>query len=317
MIRRKLSQAGIKGSRARALPQSPSTRMSGNRRSGPGFTYIIGSSDRKVSLVRIEALDDARRLQLLIDGVVDYAVYLITPEGRIASWNTGAQRVKGYEASEIIGCPYATLFTAEDQKAGLPDTALKTAAAKGRWEQEGWRVRKDGTRFWAMAVLDAVYDDAGNVIGYAKITRDITERLKARERLNESEDQFGRLVNAVIDYAIFQLDPKGNILTWNSGAQRIKGYSADEIVGQHFSRFYTEEDRRSGLPEKGLATAAHEGRFESEGWRVRKDGSRFRALVVIDPIRDDSGRLVGFAKVTRDVTDNSKRSVRYEKPKSN
>ena len=254
-------------------------------------------------LTHIEALDDARRLQLLIDGVVDYAVYLITPEGRIASWNTGAQRLKGYDATEIIGQPYATFFTEEDRQAGLPDTALKTAAAKGRWEQEGWRVRKDGTRFWAMAVLDAVFDDKGDLIGYAKVTRDVTERLRARERLDESEARFGELVNAVIDYAIFQLDPNGNILTWNRGAQRIKGYSANKIIGQHFSRFYTEEDRRAGLPERGLTTAAQEGRFESEGWRVRKDGSKFRAFVIIDPIRNDSGNLVGFAKVTHDVTE--------------
>ncbi len=254
-------------------------------------------------LTHIEALDDARRLQLLIDGVTDYAVYLITPQGRIASWNTGAQRLKGYDAAEIIGRPYATFFTAEDQAAGLPETALKTAAAEGRWEQEGWRVRKDGTRFWAMAVLDAVYGDNGDLIGYAKVTRDITERLQARERLTQTEARFAQLINAVIDYAIFQLDPKGNILTWNSGAQRIKGYSPEDIIGQHFSRFYTEEDRRTGLPEKALATADREGRFESEGWRIRKDGSKFRALVIIDPIRDARGELVGFAKVTRDVTE--------------
>lgn len=251
----------------------------------------------------IEALDDARRLQLLIDGVTDYAVYLITPDGRIASWNTGAQRLKGYDSSEIIGRPYATFFSEEDQKAGLPETALQTAAAKGRFEQEGWRVRKDGTRFWAMAVLDAVYDDDRNLIGYAKVTRDITDRLQARERLVQSESRFAQLVNAVIDYAIFQLDPKGNILTWNTGAQRIKGYHAEEIIGQHFSRFYTEDDRGAGLPERGLMTAARDGRFESEGWRVRKDGSKFRASVVIDPISDERGNLVGFAKVTRDVTE--------------
>lgn len=251
----------------------------------------------------IEALDDARRLQLLIDSVVDYAVYLITPEGRIATWNTGARRLKGYDASEIIGRPYATFFTEDDRKAGVPDTALRTAAAEGRWEQEGWRVRKDGSRFWAMAVLDAVYDDSGALIGYAKVTRDITERLKASERLQESEARYSRLIDAVIDYAIFQLDPNGHVLSWNSGAQRIKGYRADEIIGQHFSRFYTDEDRRAGLPEKGLATAAREGRFETESWRVRKDGSKFRAFVVIDPIRGERGELLGFAKVTRDVTE--------------
>jgi PAS domain S-box-containing protein len=262
-----------------------------------------GHRGGNVSVVSIATLDDARRLQVLINGVTDHAIYLIDRDGRIASWNTGAARLKGYDASEIIGQPYATFFTEEDRRRALPDTALKTAAAKGRWEEEGWRVRKDGTRFWAMAVLDAVRDDDGNLIGYAKVTRDVTERLQARERLSESETRFGQLVNAVIDYAIFQLDPQGYVLTWNTGAARIKGYSAEEIIGQHFSRFYTDDDRQAGLPTKGLATAVQEERFEAEGWRVRKDGSQFRALVVIDPIRDDRGTLIGFAKVTRDITD--------------
>ncbi len=254
-------------------------------------------------LNNIQSLDDTRRLQLLIDGVTDYAIYLISVDGRVMSWNTGATRLKGYEAAEIIGQLYATFFSEEDRRRGVPDEALKTAREKGRWEGEGWRVRKDGTRFWAMAVLDAVYEDNGDLIGYAKVTRDITERLQARERFVDSELRFGQLINAVIDYAIFQLDPQGYILSWNTGAERIKGYRTNEITGQHFSIFYTEDDRKAGVPAKGLATAANEGRFEAEGWRVRKDGSKFRALVVIDPIRDNRGELIGFAKVTRDVTD--------------
>lgn len=253
----------------------------------------------------IQALDDIRRLQLLIDGITDYAVYLIDRDGRVASWNTGARRLKGYEAAEIIGKPYATFFTPEDRASGVPDLALRTAATGGRWEQEGWRVRKDGTRFWAMAVLDAVYDD-GALIGFAKVTRDISERVESQRQLMASEARYRRLIDAVIDYAIFQLDAEGHVLTWNTGAERIKGYTADEIVGQHFSRFYTEEDRLAGVPGKVLAAAATEGRFEAEGWRLRKDGSRFRALVIIDPIKDDDGKIAGFVKVTRDV------SERYE-----
>jgi PAS domain S-box-containing protein len=251
----------------------------------------------------IETLDDARRLELLINGITDYAVYLITPEGRVATWNTGAERLKGYRAAEIVGRPYADFFTEQDRKRRVPDKALETAATQGRWEGEGWRLRKDGTRFWAMAVLDAVRGEDGSLLGYAKVTRDVTERAETRERLSASEARFSQLVNAVVDYAIFQLDPQGYVLTWNTGAERIKGYSAAEIVGQHFSQFYTEEDRRAGVPEQGLATAAREGRFEVEGLRLRKDGSRFHALVVIDPIRDEHGDLVGFAKVTRDITE--------------
>jgi PAS domain S-box-containing protein len=247
--------------------------------------------------------DDAWRLQLLIDSVIDYAIYMIDLDGRVASWNAGAARLKGYAAEEIIGQPYARFFTPEDQAQELPKYALQTAATKGRFETEGWRVRRDGTRFWALAVLDAIKDERGELIGFAKITRDMTERHREQARLLESERRFRHIINAVIDYAIFQLDRDGVVATWNPGAERIKGYAADEIIGQHFSRFYTEEDRAAGVPARALATAAAEGRFEAEGQRVRKDGTRFWASVVIDAIRDDAGELVGFAKVTRDITE--------------
>jgi PAS domain S-box-containing protein len=252
---------------------------------------------------RIEDLDDARRLQLLVEGVVDYALYTISLDGLVVSWNSGARRLKGYEASEIIGLPYATFFSAEDRERGLPATALRTAATVGRFETEGWRIRKDGTRFWALAVIDAVRDETGELIGFAKITRDMTDREQARVTLADRDAGFRRLVDAVVDYAIFQIDPDGIIVTWNSGAERIKGYGADEVVGKHFSLFYTEEDRMAGLPARALQSAVRDGRFESEGWRVRKDGSRFCAFVVIDPIRNERGELIGFAKVTRDITE--------------
>jgi PAS domain S-box-containing protein len=252
---------------------------------------------------RIEQLDDARRLQLLVDNVIDYAIYLISLDGLVVSWNSGAERLKGYTRPEIVGRPYATFFTPEDRERGAPKHILDTAAREGRFEAEGWRIRKDGSRFLAHAVIDAVRDETGTLIGFAKITRDITGREQARQNLLDSESRFRRLVNAVVDYAIFELDPKGTVLSWNAGAQRIKGYTANEIIGQHFSRFYTEEDRAAGVPERALETATRAGRFEAEGWRVRKDGTRFGALVVIDPIRDDNGELIGFAKVTRDITE--------------
>jgi PAS domain S-box-containing protein len=252
---------------------------------------------------KIDDLQAARRLQLLIDGVIDYAIYMVTADGIVGSWNSGARRLKGYEPAEIIGRPFETFFTPEDRERGLPQQALKTAAETGRFEAEGWRVRKDGSRFWALAVLDAVRDEAGELIGFAKITRDITEREQAHHRLIESERRFRRLINAVVDYAIFELDPSGIIQTWNTGAQRIKGYRSDEIIGRHFSFFYPEEDRAAGVPARALETAARTGRYEAEGWRLRKDGTRFRALVIIDPIRDERGELIGFAKVTRDITE--------------
>ena len=247
--------------------------------------------------------DDAWRLQLLFDSIVDYAIYMIDLDERVASWNSGAARLMGYSAEDIIGQPFAKFFTPADQAREFPQQALAAAARTGRFESEGWRVRRDGSQFWAMAVIDAVRDHDGKLIGFAKVTRDMTERRFEQNRLLESERQFRHLVQSVVDYAIFRLDKDGVVATWNSGAERIKGYSSDEIIGRHFSVFYTEEDRVEGIPARALATAASKGQFEAEGWRVRKGGSRFWASVIIDPIRDDNGEIVGFAKVTRDVTE--------------
>ena len=247
--------------------------------------------------------ESGRHLQLLIDAVIDYAIYMIGVDGRILSWNTGAARLKGYSAKEIIGKSFSTFYTPEDRAAGIPQKALAIAGKEGRFLAEGWRVRKDGTRFWASVVIDAIKDERGKLIGFAKVTRDVTERQEAQLSLLESERRYRRLVEAVVDYAIFQLDVNGIVATWNVGAQRIKNYSADEIIGQHFSVFYTEEDRAAGAPDRALRTAATEGRYGAEGWRVRKDGTRFWASVIIDAIYDEQGELIGFAKVTRDVTE--------------
>ena len=247
--------------------------------------------------------DDDGRYRLLVDAITDYAIYMLDRDGRVSSWNAGAQRFKGYAPDEIIGEHFSRFYTDEDRKAGVPQRALETAAEQGRCEMEGWRVRKDGSRFWAHIVIDPIRTPKGELVGFAKITRDLTERNAAQEALRRSEEQFRLLVQGVTDYAIYMLDPTGRVTSWNAGAQRFKGYAADEIIGEHFSRFYTDEDRASGLPETALKTAAEQGRVEMEGWRVRKDGARFWANVVIDPIRAPSGELLGFAKVTRDITE--------------
>jgi PAS domain S-box-containing protein len=251
----------------------------------------------------IESLSDERRLELLVQAVVDYALYLINPAGYIVSWNPGARRLKGYEDTEIIGENFSRFFTAEDRAQRVPETALEQATRYGRYESEGWRIRKDGTRFWALAVLDALRDEDGRLLGFVKITRDITERRDAQQRLLDSEARFRQLVQGVIDYAIFQLDLTGIVTTWNAGAQRIKGYAPEDVIGSHFSRFYTEEDQVAGVPREALEIAAREGKWEAEGLRVRKDGTHFWASVVIDAIRDERGEISGFAKVTRDITE--------------
>ncbi|WP_454884947.1 PAS domain S-box protein [Sphingomonas oryzagri] len=243
------------------------------------------------------------RFERLVQSVTDYAIYMLDSQGYVTSWNAGARRFKGYEAEEIIGEHFSRFYTPEERTAEIPRIALETAKREGRFETEGWRVRKDGSQFWASVVIDPIRDSAGELVGFAKVTRDLTDRKAAEEELRRSEERFRLLVQSVTDYAIYMLDPEGHVSSWNAGAERFKGYAADEIIGEHFSRFYSEEDRQAGIPLKALETARTEGRFEAEGWRMRKDGSRFWATVIIDPIRNDSGELIGFAKVTRDLSE--------------
>ncbi|MES2320060.1 MAG: PAS domain S-box protein [Pseudomonadota bacterium] len=260
------------------------------------------------------SLDDTR-LRLFVASVTDYAIYMLSPEGIVSSWNAGAQRFKGYTSDEIIGSHFSSFYTPEDKANNKPQRALETARTQGRFEDEGWRVRKDGTRFWASVVIDAIRDPGGELVGFAKITRDITDKKRTAEALHASEERFRLLVQGVTDYAIYMLSPEGNITNWNAGARRIKGYDQDEVVGTHFSRFYTPEDVADGLPMRALSTALNEGRFENEGFRIRKDGTRFWAHVVIDPIRNQLGELIGYAKVTRDITERQQAALTLEKAK--
>ena len=250
-----------------------------------------------------DALATQQRYQLLVNAVSDYAIYMLDPRGVVLTWNPGAQRFKGYTPDEIIGQNFARFFTAPDLAIERPAEILRTAASEGRFEDEGLRVRKDGTEIWVHVVIDPIRGEDGELLGFAKITRDVTERRAAERALYESEQRFRMLVQGVHDYAIYMLDADGIVTNWNAGAEAIKGYRADEIVGQHFSRFYTQDDRDRGEPAFALATARAEGRYEREAQRLRKDGSLFWASVVIDPIYGEDGALVGFAKITRDITE--------------
>src|ERR671933_2092375 len=235
---------------------------------------VSGDLDPRTSR-RARHAEDAGLFRLLVDRVVDYAIFLLTPDGHVASWNKGAERLKGYRAAEIIGHSFERFYPPEARAAGRPARLLAIARAEGRVEDEGWRVRKGGTRFWADVVITALRDDSGQLVGFAKVTRDLTGRRAAEEQLRQSEERFRTLVASVKDYAIFLLSPEGRILTWNEGAARIKGYAPDEIIGQSFERFYTAEDRAAGLPARLLATARAEGRGEHQGRGGPEGGARF------------------------------------------
>jgi PAS domain S-box-containing protein len=253
------------------------------------------------------------RIRALIEGATDFGIALLDPQGMITNWSRGAALMTGYTEDEVVGEPFGRLFTEDERRESLPARALEEAVAAGHCEIEKWRSRKNGEKFYAASVLDAVRDDNGKLLGYVWFLRDATAKRAADEALRESERQFRLLVAGVTDYALYMLDPNGVITSWNAGAQRIKGYRADEVIGHHYSRFFTPADRAAGLPLRALATALHEGRYEAEGWRVRKDGSLFWVNAIIDAIRDEQGQLIGFAKITRDVTERRDAQIALQK----
>jgi hypothetical protein len=240
---------------------------------------------------------------LLVDAVQDYAIFALDRAGYILTWNAGAQALKGYTAKEAIGQHFSIFYPPELVAEGFPAFELRAAAENGRFEHEGWRVRKDSVRLWANVVITALHNEAGSVTGFAKVTRDLTERHNADEALRSSEEGFRLLLEGVKDYAIFMLDPTGHVASWNEGAERIKGYRRDEIIGQHLSKFHLPADVASHKPEHELEIALSTGKYEEEGWRVRKDGTAFWANVLITTLRNPTGKLIGFSKLTRDLTE--------------
>jgi PAS domain S-box-containing protein len=260
---------------------------------------LINQQEQKPTKIQYE---EEETFRLLVQSVKDYAIFLLDTEGCVRTWNDGAERIKGYKAHEIIGKHFSTFYPPEPLARNWPAYELEQAIAQGSFEDEAWRVRKDGTLFWANVVITSLRNKDGILWGFSKVTRDLTERRIAEQKLRESEERYRLLVAGVKDYGIFMLDRNGNILTWNAGAEHIKGYSAAEIIGQHFSKFYLEEAVRSRWPQRELEIATLEGTFSDEGWRVRKDGSVFWANVVITALRGSNGEVYGFSKVTRDLS---------------
>jgi len=267
-----------------------------------GFSKITQDlTERRQNEERLRQSEE--RFRLIIEGVQDYAIFMLDPSGHVASWNAGAQRIKGYKAEEVLG-KHFSMFYPEDAKArDWPAQELREALRLGRFEDEGWRVRKDGTLFWASVVITALHDAQGRHRGFSKITRDLTERRASEERLRRSEERFRVLLEGIEDYAIFMLDPEGRVTSWNTGAERITGYAASEIIGESFERFFTPEDLEAGKPGQELESARLNRRFHDQAWRVRKDGTRYWSDIVVTALHDDKGELRGFAKVTRDLSE--------------
>ena len=249
--------------------------------------------------------------RLMVTSVTDYAIMMLNPAGHITSWNAGAERIKGYRPAEILGKHFSIFYPASEIENSKPEMELRIAADEGRYEEEGWRIRKDGTMFWANVTITALRgegttEEIGPLRGFAKVTRDLTSRRQAEEALRQSQERYRMLVDNVTDYALILLDPVGRVTSWNSGATRITGYQSKEILGSHFSKFYSRDDVAAGKPVIELRTASETGRFEEVALRTRKDGSQYWANVVLTAIRDEVGKILGFSKVTRDLTERKK-----------
>jgi PAS domain S-box-containing protein len=270
-----------------------------------GFVCILRdiTTQKQDELVKLESEE---RFRLLVEGIQDYSIYMLDNDGTIITWNEGGQQLTGYTSGEIIGKNFSTFYTANDLITNKPALELETARRMGKCEEEGWRIKKNGSVFWASIVLTAVYNDVNKLVGFSKVVKDLTEENSEKIALRQSEERYRLLVEQVTDYAIFMLDEKGKIVSWNAGAKRIKGYEPEEIIGKYFSIFYPEEEIFNGKPPYELKIARQEGKYEEEGWRIRKDGSRFWASVIITAVYNADGALRGFSKVTRDLTERKK-----------
>ena len=243
--------------------------------------------------------------RLLVEGVTDYAIYMLDPQGRVVTWNAGAERSKGYKAEEILGKNYSIFFLPEDAEAGEPARELAEAEREGQYQTEAWRMRKDGAKFWAIVTLTAIRDGQGELRGFAKVTRDMSAQKAAEEVLrshNAQLESYRIIVENIDSYAIFTLDVEGRINSWSPGARNVVGYTAEEVMGREYSIVFTPEEIRAGKPLQEMEEAERNGSCVTESWRVRRDGARCWASGSLTAVRNETGKLTGFIRMARDMT---------------
>ena len=258
---------------------------------------------------------DEGRYRMLVEAVTTTPSICSTPRELSQAGIRVRDDLRATSPPKSSASIFRTSIPRKTRRPVLPQRALEIAAREGKFENEGWRVRKDGTRFWAYVIIDPIRDDNGKLVGFAKVTRDLTERRQAEAELRKSQEQFRLLVQGVTDYAIYLLSPEGNITSWNAGAQRIKGYAPEEVIGSHFSRFYTEEDREAGLPAIALETAAREGRFR-EGRPARPQGRLRNSGPMSSSTRYamKTGHCLGLPKSRATSLSGRTRSWRWRRP---
>jgi PAS domain S-box-containing protein len=276
-----------------------------------GFTVLLHDYTEKKKQ-ELELRKSEENYRLMVEGIKEYSIFMLDPEGNIMTWNDGGKHINGYNVNEIIGKHFSIFYTAKDLEDKKPENELRIAIATGKYEEEGWRVKKNGSVFWANIVLTTLYNEQNKLIGFCKVTRDLSDRKEREEELRQSEERYRLLVEQVTDYGIFMMDEKGRIISWNEGAKKIKGYTADEVIGRYFSIFYPEEEILNNKPAMELKVARSVGKYEEEGWRIKKDGSLFWANIVITAVYNKENTLIGFSKVTRDLTERkaSERALR-------
>jgi len=297
------ASAAIRALRALEQAESTGMQLDQHRRDlGNSQGRLQQAMDEHAQL--LEALGRSEsQYRSLIAQVKDYAIFGMDVQGRPVSWNEGVGVVLGYTRDEFIGSEVELLFLPEDIAKGVPQEELKVARCDGVANDDRWLQRKGGRPFFAAGRTTKRVDANGECIGFTKVLRDETQRALAEEERHASESQLRSLVQNVRDYAIFMIDPNAIITQWTEGAQRVTGCEAAEVLGKPLSMFYTPEDIAAGEPGLELAQAAKEGRVEREGWRIRKGGERFWVNEIATAIRGEDGKLLGFTKIARDLTD--------------